>query len=116
MSVCVYCGAALGDSAQCAACGAHKDGADWYPAGGPAVVDAGWRSDPTGRHEGRYFVAGSRRTWSATAASKPSTRWASSSWNRMEPLVFHPRRQDEANDDSGGWSPSSRWWLLSAVA
>lgn len=58
MSVCVYCGAALGDSAQCAACGAHEVGADRHPAGGPAVVDTGWRSDPAGRHEGRYFVVG----------------------------------------------------------
>jgi len=58
MSVCVYCGAAVGDSAQCGACGAHGVCADWYPEGGPAAVDTGWRADPAGRHEGRYFVAG----------------------------------------------------------
>jgi len=59
MSFCVYCGAALIDPSHCGACGAYKVGADWQPATAMApTLDAGWRPDPTGRHEGRYFAAG----------------------------------------------------------
>lgn len=59
MNFCVYCGAALIDPAHCGACGAYKVGAEWQPATAmAATIDAGWRPDPTGRHEGRYFAAG----------------------------------------------------------
>lgn len=62
MSFCVYCGTALTDPARCAECGAYKVGADWQQPQMQTVavpaVETGWRPDPTGRHEGRYFVAG----------------------------------------------------------
>ncbi|MDX1874511.1 DUF732 domain-containing protein [Mycolicibacterium sp. 120266] len=62
MGFCVFCGAALVDENACRSCGAFKAGEAWYePAHETAAVDAGdsgWRPDPTGRHEGRYFVGG----------------------------------------------------------
>lgn len=108
MSVCVYCGAALGDSSQCAACGAHKDGADWYPAGGPAVVDAGWRSDPTGRHEGRYFVAG-----------QPTDLVRDGGVEALDPVG----KQQLEQNGAFGFSPTEAgrgkrrlWWVVAVVA
>lgn len=62
MTFCVFCGAPLTDGSHCDACGAVKVGDTWHdqayavaPVGEPAT---GWRPDPTGRHEGRYFVGG----------------------------------------------------------
>ena len=58
---CVFCGAALTDLTRCDACGAAKIGENWYDAAVPdvgAAGEPGWRPDPTGRHEGRYFVGG----------------------------------------------------------
>lgn len=49
MSNCGYCGATLSDAGRCEACGAYSV---------ETSVGSGWRPDPTGRHEGRYFVAG----------------------------------------------------------
>ncbi|MGE2731775.1 DUF732 domain-containing protein [Mycolicibacterium vaccae] len=62
MTYCVFCGGALADHAHCASCGAVNIGGTWHP-GGPAEVTVaadgtGWRPDPTGRHEGRYYVGG----------------------------------------------------------
>lgn len=63
MTFCVYCGAALLNPDYCQACGAHRgvDGT-WQQGSGPAhaavATDIGWRPDPTGRHEGRYFAGG----------------------------------------------------------
>jgi hypothetical protein len=63
MTYCVYCGAALADPDYCQSCGAHRgvDGT-WQQGSGPAhapvAAESGWRPDPTGRHEGRYFAAG----------------------------------------------------------
>jgi hypothetical protein len=45
---CPYCGSDVGKTDVCPNCGALKDG----------VTKAGWRPDPTARHEGRYYVAG----------------------------------------------------------
>ncbi|BBX74914.1 DUF732 domain-containing protein [Mycobacterium shinjukuense] len=62
MSFCVYCGTALTDPTRCGACGAYKIGSTWHrattPTVGAVMTETGWRPDPTGRHEGRYFVAG----------------------------------------------------------
>jgi hypothetical protein len=62
MSFCVYCGTALTDPIRCGECGAYKAGSNWHQAApstaGSAATDTGWRPDPTGRHEGRYFVGG----------------------------------------------------------
>lgn len=61
MGFCVFCGAALTDSSRCGSCGAVKVGETWHEASLPAAGDAGgtgWRPDPTGRHEGRYYVSG----------------------------------------------------------
>jgi hypothetical protein len=108
MSVCVYCGAALGDSAQCAACGAHEVGADRYPAGGPAVVDSGWRSDPAGRHEGRYFVVG-----------QPTDLVRDGGVEALDPVGKQQLEQTAAV----GFSPAEAgrgkrrlWWVVAVVA
>lgn len=45
---CPYCGSDVDGSGNCKRCG-HVDG--------PAKL-SGWRPDPTGRHEGRYYTAG----------------------------------------------------------
>lgn len=62
MSFCVYCGATLNNSNQCDSCGAYRLDGEWHQPDQPAVADpvseTGWRPDPTGRHEGRYFAAG----------------------------------------------------------
>lgn len=61
MGFCVFCGAALSDYSRCGSCGAVKVGDTWHEAAFSVVSDAGdtgWRPDPTGRHEGRYFVGG----------------------------------------------------------
>ncbi len=64
MSFCVFCGGVLSDLSRCDSCGAMKVGGTWHePAHGvmaAPVADGGtgWRPDPTGRHEGRYFVGG----------------------------------------------------------
>ena len=42
---CPYCGADTGGSGTCARCGRERSA-------------TGWRPDPTGRHEGRYYVTG----------------------------------------------------------
>ena len=62
MTFCVYCGTALANPSRCQQCGAYKVGSTWHEGGVPAVAvttgETGWRPDPTGRHEGRYFAAG----------------------------------------------------------
>jgi Protein of unknown function (DUF732) len=45
---CPFCGSDVGKTDVCPNCGALKGG----------VATAGWRPDPTARHEGRYYVAG----------------------------------------------------------
>lgn len=59
MGFCVFCGAALADFSRCQACGAVKVGDAWHEAAVPVATDgaeSGWRPDPTGRHEGRYYM------------------------------------------------------------
>lgn len=62
MTYCVYCGAALADTHWCQQCGAYKTGETWneggVSAGEVVSVEGGWRPDPTGRHEGRYYAGG----------------------------------------------------------
>ncbi|WP_197380481.1 DUF732 domain-containing protein [Mycolicibacterium mengxianglii] len=62
MTYCVYCGAALADTHRCQQCGAYRQGDTWHEGGGSvpetAVLDSGWRPDPTGRHEDRYYAGG----------------------------------------------------------
>lgn len=69
---CVYCGQGVGNETLCRNCGAYRSGSDWHPApiassahlpgypptGGVHGEESGWEPDPTGRHEGRYFVSG----------------------------------------------------------
>ena len=69
---CVYCGQNVGEETACRNCGAYRIGSDWHPAqiassaplpGHPPAgevhgEESGWEPDPTGRHEGRYFVSG----------------------------------------------------------
>lgn len=64
---CGYCGRDVGDQTVCRYCGAHRVGTTWQPAewapshtpASPvAEQESGWQPDPSGRHEGRYFVAG----------------------------------------------------------
>ncbi|MGY4867315.1 DUF732 domain-containing protein [Mycolicibacterium elephantis] len=63
MNYCVFCGTALSDPARCGQCGAYKVGSSWQQVSptvesSSTVPETGWRPDPTGRHEGRYFVGG----------------------------------------------------------
>lgn len=64
MSFCVFCGGVLADTSRCDSCGAVRVGDVWHQRAHEVVtpsdggVGTGWRPDPTGRHEGRYFVAG----------------------------------------------------------
>lgn len=62
MSFCVYCGTELTNPSRCGECGAYKVGSTWHQTAtgmvDEATAETGWRPDPTGRHEGRYFVAG----------------------------------------------------------
>ena len=46
--VCPYCGSDVGKSGVCEKCGGLNEDAKL----------TGWRPDPTGRHEGRYYIAG----------------------------------------------------------
>jgi Protein of unknown function (DUF732) len=72
---CVYCGRDIGGQTLCHDCGAYKVGSTWHRADtqscslpdsardakvAAAVMEqgSGWKLDPTGRHEGRYFVSG----------------------------------------------------------
>ncbi|WP_374157906.1 DUF732 domain-containing protein [Mycobacterium sp. G7A2] len=64
MSFCVFCGGRLADAMRCHSCGAVNVDGTWHESA-YAQTDfpnppsgAGWLPDPTGRHEGRYFVAG----------------------------------------------------------
>ena len=82
MGFCVFCGGGLTDAMQCTSCGAVNVGGTWHesaygvPTGSASAAGGGWMPDPTGRHEGRYFVGGQptdliregRRVWIAVAA------------------------------------------------
>lgn len=48
LMLCPYCGSDLGSRDVCDKCGGLRED----------VKLTGWRPDPTGRHEGRYYVAG----------------------------------------------------------
>lgn len=64
MMFCVFCGAALTEPQRCHACGAVEVNGTWQESGSGVEYEpanapgTGWRPDPTGRHEGRYFVGG----------------------------------------------------------
>ncbi|MEH3140754.1 MAG: DUF732 domain-containing protein [Mycobacterium kyogaense] len=64
MGFCVFCGVRLANSLRCDSCGAINVDGTWYESAyaAPATFSAGpvtgWKPDPTGRHEGRYFVDG----------------------------------------------------------
>lgn len=64
MSFCVFCGGALTDAVRCNSCGAINVGGTWHESAymmtgeSSGGTGTGWLPDPTGRHEGRYFVAG----------------------------------------------------------
>jgi Protein of unknown function (DUF732) len=116
MSFCVYCGTALSDPTRCGECGAYKVGSAWHqaamPAVGAATTETGWRPDPTGRHEGRYFVAG-----------QPTDLIRDGDVEAVDPLG--KQQLDEAGAvgvSPSAESPPSRhgrrrlWWALAAVA
>lgn len=46
--ICPYCGSDVGSREVCEKCGGVRED----------ITLTGWRPDPTGRHEGRYYVAG----------------------------------------------------------
>ena len=64
MGFCVFCGGELTDTMRCTSCGAVNVGGTWHesayvvPGDASVGAGAGWHPDPTGRHEGRYFVGG----------------------------------------------------------
>lgn len=64
MGFCVFCGGGLTDAMRCTSCGAVNVGGTWHesaygvPGGSISAAGGGWMPDPTGRHEGRYFVGG----------------------------------------------------------
>jgi hypothetical protein len=64
LGFCVFCGGTLSDAMRCTGCGAVNVDGTWHesaygvPAGSLGGSGAGWMPDPTGRHEGRYFVGG----------------------------------------------------------
>lgn len=64
MGFCVFCGGTLSNAMRCTGCGAVNVDGTWHesayavPAGPSEASGAGWLPDPTGRHEGRYFVSG----------------------------------------------------------
>ena len=115
MSYCVCCGTALTDPNRCDSCGAYKVGSTWHegvaPAVGVATAETGWRPDPTGRHEGRYFVAG-----------KPTDLIRDGGSEAVDPLG--KQQLDDAggvgHSQKGALAPSRRghrrlWWGIAAV-
>lgn len=66
MSFCVFCGGSLTDLTRCGSCGAINVDGTWHEAaygvssgsGSGGSPGTGWMPDPSGRHEGRYFVGG----------------------------------------------------------
>jgi hypothetical protein len=120
---CVYCGAHIGNETACGNCGAHKAGSTWHPADSPttavahqvpyndtSVHDTGWRPDPTGRHEGRYFVAGQP----TDLIRDGTTESLDSSGKRQLPedIVAYPH----VEPPSPSGSKSRRVWLVAAIA
>lgn len=115
MSFCVYCGAELADPTRCGACGAYKIGSTWHrtttPTVGAATTATGWRPDPTGRHEGRYFVAG-----------QPTDLVREGDAEAVDPLGQQQLDQSGAVGVSpsavSGWVRSGHrrlWWALAGV-
>ena len=113
MSYCVYCGTALTDPNRCSECGAYKVDSTWHqPATAKADVattETGWRPDPTGRHEGRYFVAGQPtdliRDGNSEAVDplgKQQLEQAGSVTQSMAAVSAAPQRR-------------RRWWVLAGV-
>ena len=113
MSFCVYCGTALSDPTSCGQCGAYKVESTWHraatSASDPATTETGWRPDPTGRHEGRYFVGG-----------RPTDVIRDGTAEAVDPLG--KQQLDQADNTSlpppAPSQPGGRrlWWVLAAVA
>ena len=115
MSFCRYCGAALTDPNRCGECGAYKVESTWHQAATPTVgvaaTETGWRPDPTGRHEGRYFVAG-----------QPTDLIRDGNTEAVDPLGKQQLDQAGAvNISQSAVSAPSHpgrrrlWWVLAAV-
>jgi hypothetical protein len=115
MSFCVYCGTALTDPDRCGECGAYKAESTWQQAATPTVgvaaTETGWRPDPTGRHEGRYFVAG-----------QPTDLIRDGNTEAVDPLGKQQLDQAGAvNISQSAVSAPSHpgrrrlWWVLAAV-
>lgn len=58
MGFCVFCGGALTDAMRCHSCGAVNIAGTWHESAYSGGTGGGWQPDPTGRHEGRFFVGG----------------------------------------------------------
>ena len=116
MSFCRYCGAALTDPNRCGVCGAYKVESTWHRGAkltvGVAATETGWRPDPTGRHEGRYFVGG-----------QPTDLIRDGNTEAVDPLGKQQLDQAGAVNisQSAAVSVPSRpgrrrlWWVLAAV-
>jgi Protein of unknown function (DUF732) len=115
MSFCVYCGTALTDPNRCGECGAYKVESTWHQAATPTVgvaaTETGWRPDPTGRHEGRYFVGG-----------QPTDLIRDGNTEAVDPLGKQQLDQAGAvNISQSAVSAPSHpgrrrlWWVLAAV-
>lgn len=110
MTFCVYCGAGLSDPNRCDSCGAYKTGATWQAGTGvPVPGESGWRPDPTGRHEGRYFAAG-----------QPTDLVRDGGTEGIDPVG--KQQLDDIDTQSGSMPvvalPSRRrrlWWVVGSV-
>lgn len=114
MTFCVFCGAALADPARCAACGAVNVDGTWHPGGEIAYeqespAGAGWRPDPTGRHEGRYFVGGQPTDLVRDGGEESLDSVGKQQLDHVDCEVFH-------DDASESRRRLTRRWLLAAAA
>lgn len=116
MGFCVFCGSPLSDPARCGACGAYKVGSAWHEGSvtnydSASTDTGGWRPDPTGRHEGRYYVGG-----------RPTDLIRDGTTEDLDPVGKQQLDQAAA----GGYAPSHDlaspgrgrrrfWWISAAV-
>lgn len=114
MSFCVYCGTALTDPHRCGECGAYRSGSSWHQAAPPTVgvstTETGWRPDPTGRHEGRYFVVGQPTDLIRDGGSEAVDPLGKQELDQVG-AVNHSKSAAAASPRSG----RRLWWVLAAV-
>lgn len=115
MTFCVFCGSTLSDPTRCESCGAYELHAAWHQGVAPNVeagtTDTGWRPDPTGRHEGRYFVSGQPTDLIRDGGAEAVDPVGKEQLNQASSVV-RPKAQD-----SDGTTRVRRrlWWVIAAV-